>query len=265
MTGPPDLFDHRGEVLALARTAPAGLFTDIDGTLAPIVSDPMGAVVPNAVRAALRSLAGRLCVVALSGRSVSTARGMIGLDEVVYSGNHGAEWLENGVGSVEPLAAPYVGRMRETAQRAERELLVEGLLVEDKGPSVSIHYRNAPDPRAARAAIFDFLESAAAGMTLREGKLVVEVRPTAALSKGEAVRSFTRRKGLAAVLIVGDDLTDAEAFGVVREMRGAGEARGAAIAVAGPDAPAEVLAAADYTLDGTPGVQRFLAWLAEAL
>ena len=67
------------------------------------------------------------------------------------------------------------------------------------------------------------------------------------------------------MLVIGDDLTDAEAFRVVREMRDAGEARGAAVAVAGSDAPADVLAAADYALDGPPGVQRFLTWLAGAL
>ena len=265
MTGLPDLLDRRGEVIELMRQGPAGLFTDIDGTLAPIVPDYAGAEIPEATRAALIALARRLSVVALTGRGVADAHRIVGLDEVVYSGNHGAEWLEDGVERVEPLAAPYVARMHEIAQRAERELALDGVFVEDKGPSVSIHYRNAADRPSARAAVLDFVASAAQGMRLGEGKMVVEVRPPVALSKGEALRAYSRRAGLAAVLAIGDDLTDAEAFGVVREMRAEGEARGSSVAVTSGEAPPKLLAAADYTLDGPLGVQRFLVWLAETL
>ncbi len=265
MTGLPDLLDRRGEVLELMRQGPAGLFTDIDGTLAPIVPDYACAEVPEAARSALSALARRLSVVALTGRGVADAYRIVGLDEVVYSGNHGAEWLEDGVERVEPLAAPYVDRVHEIARRAERELAMDGVFVEDKGPSVSIHYRQAADRPAARAAVLDFVASAAEGMRLGEGKMVVEVRPPVALSKGEALRAYSRRAGLASVLAIGDDLTDAEAFGVVREMCAEGEARGSSVAVTSGEAPPKLLAAADYTLDGPLGVQRFLVWLAETL
>ena len=128
-----------------------------------------------------------------------------------------------------------------------------------------MHYRNTAEPDAARSGILDFLDAHAQGMSIREGKMVVEVRPPVELSKGEAVRSFTRRKGLASALVLGDDRTDAEAFAVVREMRDAGVIHGLCAAIATADAPAELLASADYALADTAAVGRFLTWLSGEL
>ena len=261
MSDLPDLLAHKDAALALLRRRPACVFTDIDGTLSPIVADPLAATVPGATRTALEALAERIAVVALTGRSVADARRVLGLDTVVYSGNHGAEWWENGVASIEPTAEPYLERILEIAQAVERSIAAPGILLEDKGASLSVHYRNAAKPDTARTAILDFLSKAAAGMTVREGKMVVEVRAPVPLSKGEAVRSFIQRKGLASALVLGDDLTDAEAFAVVREMRKAGEVLGLCAAVATADAPAELLASADYTLADTQAVGQFLTEL----
>lgn len=265
MSGPPDLLAHRSEALALLRRSPACVFTDIDGTLSPIVPDPAAATVPRATRAALQALAERIAVVALTGRSVADARKIVGLDTLVYSGNHGAEWWEDGIVSVEPAAEPYLERVREVAEAVERGVTTPGTLLEHKGASLSVHYRNTAEPDDARSGILDFLDAHAQGMSIREGKMVVEVRPPVELSKGEAVRSFTRRKGLASALVLGDDRTDAEAFAVVRDIRERGEVRGLCAAVATADAPPELLASADYALADTEAVGRFLAWLASEL
>ena len=261
MSDLPDLLAHRDAALALLRRRPACVFTDIDGTLSPIVANPLAATVPGATRAALEALAERVAVVALTGRSVADARRVLGLDTVVYSGNHGAEWWENGVVSIEPAAEPFFEQVREIAQSVENSIATPGILLEDKGASLSVHYRNASDPATARGAILGFLRTHAGDMAIREGKMVVEVRPPVPLSKGEAVRSFIRRKELASALVLGDDLTDAEAFEVVRDMREAGEVLGLCVAVATADAPAEVLAAADYALADTQAVGQFLAGL----
>ena len=265
MSEPPDLLMHRNEALALLAHRPSGVFTDIDGTLSPIVADPAAAAVPDATRAALRTLTERIAVVALTGRSVADARKIVGLDALAYSGNHGAEWWEDGVVSVEPAAEPYLERVRQIAEAVERGFTTPGALLEDKGASLSVHYRNTAEPDAARSGILDFLDAHAQGMSIREGKMVVEVRPPVALSKGEAVRSFARRKGLVSALVLGDDRTDAEAFAVVREMRGAGVIRGLCAAVATADAPPELLASADYVLADTGAVEEFLTWLASEL
>ena len=265
MSGLPDLLAHRNEALALLAHRPACIFTDIDGTLSPIVADPAAATVPVTTRAALQALAERVAVVALTGRSVAHVRAMVGLDTLVYSGNHGAEWWEEGVVRVEPAAEPYLPRVREIAEAMENGIGTPGVLLEEKGASLSVHYRNTAEPDAARSAILDFVTTHAGGMTIREGKMVVEIRPPVALSKGEAVRTFIHRKRLASALVLGDDLTDAEAFAVVRDMRAAGEVRGLCAAVATADAPAELLASADYTLPDTEAVGRFFSWLASKL
>lgn len=265
MSSPPDLFAHRDEALALLERRPACIFTDIDGTLSPIVADPASATVPLETLAALEALAEHVAVVALTGRSVVDARRMIGLDALAYSGNHGAEWWEDGVTSVEPAAAPYLHRLREIAEGVERGITTPGALLEYKGASLSVHYRNTTDPNVARSSILEFLRTHAEGMTIREGKMVVEVRPPVALSKGEAVRSFVQRKGIASAIVLGDDLTDAEAFGVLREMREERSVRGLCVAVATEDAPKDLLASADLALGDTESVGRFLGWLAAEL
>lgn len=265
MSDRPDLLAHRNEALALLERRPACIFTDIDGTLSPIVADPAAATIPVATRAALQTLAERIAVVALTGRSVAHARAMVGLDTVVYSGNHGAEWWEEGVESIEPAAEPYLERVAEVARAVERGIAIQGILMEDKKVSLSVHYRNTAEPDAARSGILDFLDTHAQGMRIREGKMVVEVRPPVELSKGEAVRSFTRRKGLASALVLGDDRTDAEAFTVIREMRDAGAIHGLCVAIATADAPAELLASADYALADTAATGRLLTWLSGEL
>ena len=263
MSGPPGLWERRLDALALLRNAPAAALTDIDGTIAPIAAKPSAAAVLPAARDALAALADRVSVVVLTGRSAATARAMIGLDNAVYSGNHGTEWLVAGERSVEPAALPYVGRVREIAQAAERGVGATGVWIEDKEVSLSVHYRNAPEPDAARAEILAFLDANAADMAVREGKMIVEVRPPVALSKGEAARSFIRRERIASALLLGDDRSDAEAFAVVRAMRGAGEVHAACAAVSPRDAPPELLASADYVLEDPASAARLLAWLAE--
>ena len=265
MSDPPNILDHRSEILDLMRQGPAGLFTDIDGTLAPIHPDPFGAIVHGNARQALARLAGVMTIIAVTGRDVEQARTMVALNEVVYSGNHGAEWLEGDCHWIEPAAIPYLPRIQEIARRARREVAMEGVFVEDKGPTLSIHYRNSLDPPTARRTILDFAARAASDMLVRDGKMVVEVRPPVGLSKGDALRSFTRRKGLASVLAVGDDITDVDAFTAISEMRRTGEVRGASVAVLAEDAPDGLTAAADYAVDGPSSVHVFLRWLAGAL
>ncbi|MDE2836032.1 MAG: trehalose-phosphatase [Chloroflexota bacterium] len=262
MSDLPDLLVHREEALALLAHQPSCVFTDIDGTLSPIVADPAAATLPDTTREALRTLVERIPVVALTGRGVADARKIVGLESLVYSGNHGAEWWEAGVASIEPAAAPYAPRVREIAEAVRNGIATPGVLLEVKGVSLSVHYRNANDPEAARREVLGFLAVHAEGMAIREGKMVVEVRSPVPLSKGEAVRSFIKQKGLASALVLGDDRTDAEAFVVIREMREAGEVRGLCAAVATADAPSELLAAADYALADTDAVGRFLAELA---
>jgi trehalose 6-phosphate phosphatase len=150
------------------------------------------------------------------------------------------------------------------------------LYVEPKGPSVAFHYRTADDPDAARARILGALGAArdALPAELRATRFdrletwrIVEVRPEGAGAKGAAVEELIARHRPAAVAILGDDRTDAEAFGVVASARAAGRLA-AAVSIGvrrGSDTPPEVARGADVLLPGPTAVGEVLRALAHRL
>jgi trehalose 6-phosphate phosphatase len=256
--------------LALARDAladvPAGLMADFDGTLSNIVTDPALARPVAGVPEALSELAERLAVVAIvTGRAPIDARRMIGVVSVLVAGNHGTEWLEPG--SDDPVATLDLADVRRRLDEALGRLpLLPGVPVEDKGLSASIHYRNAPDPDAARAAILAALgDVAPAGLDLRHGRMSVELRPTGAGDKGTAARAIVERFGLRGVVVLGDDVTDLDMFRAMTGLREAGMIRAVVIGVGGGggEVPAEVAAAADVVLADPAQVAALLAALAD--
>lgn len=240
--------------LDLARHAlaaePAGLLTDLDGTLAPIVSDPDRVRALPGAAAALTALAGRLAVACIvSGRAAADVRRIIGTDRLLVVGNHGLEWLEPG--SPAPTPTPELAAAGEALARALAHVPREpGVHAEDKGLSATVHVRNAPDPEAAGRRVRQALEAAEVqGISLRAGRMSLELRPAGAGDKGTALRSVVERHGLRGLLVMGDDVTDLDMFRAAAELRAAGRLRAAILAVAGGrEVPAEVQAAADALL-----------------
>src|SRR3954447_5502545 len=104
VTDAPGVTTRVGELLAPLRADPrsSAILCDIDGTLAPIVSDPEDATVPEGTRDVLRDLAGRYALVAcVTGRRAADARWMVGVEELAYSGNHGVELIAPGATDAE--------------------------------------------------------------------------------------------------------------------------------------------------------------------
>lgn len=243
--------------LELARAAladaPAGVLADFDGTLAPIVTDPaLARPVAGAAGALERLVSGGVTVAIITGRAPLDARAMLGAAGVVIVGNHGTEWLEPGseatttrldAAAVRASVATALGRLPD----------LEGVPVEDKGLSASVHYRNATDPEAARAAILDGLgDVRELGLELRHGRMSVELRPVGAGDKGTAARDVVARHGLRGIVVLGDDVTDLDMFRALTELRAAGTARVAVVGVGGGggEVPPSVAEAADVVLDG---------------
>lgn len=263
---PPDLLDNRAAIQRVLQERPAGLFLDIDGTLAPLHPDPTAVTITAAVQQAIASLTERMEVVVLSGRATADSRRIVGSDAVTYVGNHGSQWLRDGRESVLPAAQEFVPRMHQIATDAlVRFADLLGIYVEDKGPSISIHYRTVADRPAAAAAIDRFIDEhpAAVGLRHSSGKLVKEVRPPIDINKGTAVITVVEERGLRAAVMLGDDITDVDAFRAITRMRDAGRIRGLSIGVLSAGTPGEVLGATDYSLADTDAVERLLAWLAE--
>jgi trehalose 6-phosphate phosphatase len=256
--------------LALATDAlaaePAGLLTDFDGTLSTIVTDPAAARLVDGATDGLEALTRRLAVVAVvTGRSPLDARRMTGLPELLISGNHGMEWLEPGADT--PTSSPGTTSVRERlGDVLGRVPDLDGVTIEDKGLSATVHYRNAREPDPARAAIVEALGEIGPELELRPGRMSLEIRPVGLGDKGAATRAIVERFGLRGAVVMGDDVTDLDMFGVVDELRRAGRLRGAIIGVGGDDreVPREVADASDAVLTDPAEAAAFLVALAES-
>jgi trehalose 6-phosphate phosphatase len=247
---------------------PAGLLSDIDGTLSEIAPTPDAATVSPAIRESLRRLHDRLALVAaVSGRAVASGSTLVGLPDLLYIGNHGMERLENGVWSPHPLAVGATERV--DAALAEIGAALAGddaswLLLEPKGLTGTVHYRLAPDHAAARTRLLPVVTDAAArqGLRVTEGRAILELRPPVAVNKGSAVAALITERGLRGAIFLGDDLTDVDAFHALHDARDRDGIATLAIGVLGPETPEAVRAAADATVDGVSGVAALLAALA---
>lgn len=250
------LFAHR----------PLGLVSDIDGTLAPIVPVPEEARLAPGCRRALEELLGRGVAVALvTGRDLKSAQRMVGLDGVAYAANHGLTLYVRGREETPAWVHEYVRRMRAVLAEVGAAG-IPGVVVEDKGPVLAFHYRQAADEAAAREAILAAIRASpsAAGLRLQEGRKVIELRPPVAVDKGTALVSLAERLGLAAVVCLGDDATDADMFRAAAKMREAGRPA-VRVAVESGEATRELLEAADYSVCGVEGVEWLLEELVRAL
>lgn len=206
--------------------SPLVVLLDVDGTLAPIAPRPEDAFVPASTRHAVRALAGArdTHVALVSGRGAEDARQLVGVDGVWAIGNHGLETIDpGGTLSIDERVAAWEGALQSVrARAAEVAATVPGARVEDKGATLSVHYRLAAPADVPR------LESAVAdaadrtGLRVTRGRKVIEVRPPLAVDKGTAVLALARRLGAtersASILFAGDDTTDEDAMEALRRL-----------------------------------------------
>jgi len=202
-------------------------------------------------REAVAALVPRYRLVAVvTGRPAAEAAGILGVEGVRYVGLYGME-------GAPPPPAPLAEALRRVAAG------VPGAWVEEKGASLAVHYRQAPDPAAARASLVRSLGAAArrAGWEIVEGKMVLEVMPPDRPRKGAAVERLVREAGLAAALYAGDDVADLDAFAALDRLAGRG-VEVVRVAVAGPETPEELLRRADLVVEGPAGLVALLRDLA---
>jgi trehalose 6-phosphate phosphatase len=219
--------------LARLAEAPgrAAILLDVDGVLAPIVPRPEDAAVPPETRAELERLARRYALVAcVSGRAGADAERIVGVEGIRYVGSHGLE--------LEPEAEGWRARLRDFADTVDWP-------VEDKGLTVSFHYREASDEAAAAALTRVAARARAAGLRARFGRKVLEIVPPVEADKGTAVRGLLAEHRLDRALYAGDDTTDLDAFRALDGLE-----LGVRVAVASDEGPPELRGAADVVVDG---------------
>jgi trehalose 6-phosphate phosphatase len=196
------------------------LFLDIDGTLLELAPTPDRVRVDAGVAALLPALAERLggAVALISGRSLADADRLFPGLKLPIAGQHGLERraADGTIHRHHSSASGLRALLPELARFAARH---EGLLLEDKGATLALHYRLAP---ALASHVHRTLKTRLAslgvanGLRLQPGKGVLEIKPDGR-DKGTAILEYMAERPFAGRLpvFVGDDYTDEYGFTAV--------------------------------------------------
>lgn len=233
------------------------LLCDYDGTLTPIVDRPELAELSEKTRQMLQALArqSHFTVGIISGRALADLRQRVGVSNIIYAGNHGLEIEGPGVSLVMPLAAEMRPVLRLINQVLNKALApIRGVQVEDKGLTISVHYRMVEESKTEEVTnAFERVIATARSLgkvRITSGKKVYEVRPAVEWDKGEAIALLIERFGKTKTkkellpIYLGDDQTDEDGFKVIEKHDGisvfVGEEIGSSAARYYLKSPAEV-------------------------
>lgn len=184
---------------------------DLDGTLAPIVPDPSAIRIQHEVRQKLIRLDTLAPVAVISGRSRDDARLHLGFTPRFLVGNHGAEGLP-GEDSNSQSFTRLCQEWKRQLPRIMPDMSTRGIVLEDKGESLALHYRQAPDPERARESILTALAGLTPPPRAVAGIFVKNLMPSGAPDKGAALETLIQHQGCRRAIFVGDDTTDEDVF-----------------------------------------------------
>ncbi|OFZ52937.1 MAG: trehalose-phosphatase [Bdellovibrionales bacterium RIFOXYC1_FULL_54_43] len=183
---------------------------DFDGTLAPIVSEPGRARMSEETESLFMRLSAAVPTAVISGRSLADLRRRIPSGPKYLVGNHGLEGIP-GISSVRELEnicntwkcilSPFLDDFRDT-----------GIVLEDKGVSLALHYRASTAKKLARERILDALQTVNHGAKIIPGKLVFNIVPNCGPHKGIALSNLIAHSRAKFGFFVGDDHTDEDVF-----------------------------------------------------
>jgi len=234
------------------------LFLDYDGTLTPLRRHPSEATLSSGMRAALEAVAARADtdVTVVSGRALDDIQMLVSVPGITYAGNHGLEIHGPGFDEFRHEdVAHYTARLVELVPRLD-EACIPGAWVEEKGASLTVHYREADDSQHERFAEEVRAIIQRAGFQARDAHCAIEARPPIGWDKGHAVLHILRARygaawsGSMRTIYVGDDRTDEDAFRVLSGL-------GITFRVGPSDKPTAAL----RNLPSVESVQALLVWL----
>ncbi|ONK55695.1 uncharacterized protein A4U43_C10F60 [Asparagus officinalis] len=231
------------QITNYAKYKKIALFLDYDGTLSPIVDNPDHAFMSSAMRTAVRNVAKHFPTAIISGRSRDKVCEFVGLTELHYAGSHGMDIMvplrelesttdhPNSIRSTDKQevipfqpASEFLPMIDEVFRSlVENTNDIEGATVENNKFCVSVHYRLVDEelwPMIAEI-VHDILKGYPK-LKLTHGRKVLEIRPVIDWNKGKAVEFLLESLGLnnrddVLPIYVGDDITDEDAFKVLRE------------------------------------------------
>lgn len=256
------LFSEWKVIRKKIETQPVYLMLDFDGTLAAIRRDPskvhLSAGTVRTLRDASRTRGIELSII--SGRSLKDIQKRIGIKGITYAGNHGLEIHGHGIDFITPQASKIKKTMGRIARELKKKLRkIKGVIIENKGLTVSVHFRMAKSSMAGdiEGALKSIIMPYASKkeIIVMPGKKIWEVRPFVKWDKGKTALFLLKkkRKTEKKILLVylGDDRTDEDAF----EAIGKG---GICVFVGRPGR-----SAAPYYLKGTAEVCEFIRRIIE--
>jgi trehalose 6-phosphate phosphatase len=201
----------------------SAILLDVDGTILDIAPSPREVSVPDSLRRAIAIVADRVggALALVSGRPISDLDAIFAPLRLPLIGGHGAEIRPAAGAAVEQRAAPldpaFAQTLKDIAARHS------GILIEDKGYSLALHYRAVL--KLGPALVQEVRQACDASpdrsIELLDGKAVIEVK-TEGIDKGTAVRELMSRPPFAGrvPIYIGDDTTDEDAFAVLPEFNG---------------------------------------------
>lgn len=250
---------------------PAGLFSDFDGVLSEIAATPDAAFAYPGAADAIADIAGRLDVAGvITGRAVDDVATKMSIADLIVVGNHGLEWWNHGVRHDHPAGLAAITAIGQVLDQVKTDLAgqidVTRLIWENKRLSGTIHFRNVDDPAGVEQMILPIVQplADAHGLRCTPGKMIVELRPTALVTKGTALTEIAREHGLEAIVFIGDDVTDVDGFRALNELRSQGR-HTLAVGVVTPDSHPDVAAHADVIVTSVAEMVEVLAAVAVAL
>lgn len=255
----PSAIEKADEITGLIQNQPVILCLDYDGTLTPIVQDYQKAIISDDMRALVREVAALMPVAVVSGRDFRFIKRHVNLEEVYYAGSHGFEIHGPDGFHYEMEDAknllPVFDRLENELQ--EKFKGMEGVAIERKKYAIAVHYRNATPKVAGRVKEeVGLLVENEGEMVAGKGKKVMEIKPAIEWHKGKAVELIKAQIEVNgeedAVIYLGDDLTDEDAFRSIKQ--------GAGILVGSHGEPT----AANYRLKDVGEVRQFLQKIKES-
>lgn len=199
-------------------------FLDVDGTLIDFAPTPEEVFVDRKLLWLIESLHS-ICngaVALVSGRALADLDSRLGMPLLPMAGLHGLEWRSNAAGCVQRRAAPTNGLHAIKRELTALRQRYSQLIIEDKGATLALHYRQAPRLGGyLHRRVRNLINLEGNDLQIQPGKSVIEIKPKG-YDKGSAIETFMTQPPFAGrtPVFIGDDLTDEHGFAVVNRMGG---------------------------------------------
>ena len=255
---PPSRADFESWLGFFLKNRPLSLFLDYDGTLSSIADHPDQAELTDKMKKALKDclLTKKIDVTIVSGRSIEDIQKKVKMSEICFAANHGLEIECPKLGSFRHEDLVHFQTKTRDLAKALTSLATSGAWIEEKGPTLTFHFRQVPKSQQVRLAeqIREIIQKF--GFQARDAHCAIEARPPIGWDKGHAVLYVLRKRygpdwsERVRTIYIGDDVTDEDAF---RVLKGLGQTFRVG--------PADTSTAAKRRLPNVEAVEALLEWL----